>query len=89
MAILSMFYGIIISMYYFDNKQHNLPHIYVKYQDEEAVISIADGQLLEGTLKLNKMKLVQAWIEIHNEELMANWTLAISGENIFKIEPLK
>jgi Domain of unknown function (DUF4160) len=65
MAIISMFYGIIISMYYLDNKQHNLPHIHVKYQDEEAVISIIDGQLLEGTLKPNKMKLVQAWIEIH------------------------
>lgn len=84
-----MFYGIIISMYYLDNKQHNLPHIHVKYQGEEAVVSIIDGQILEGTLKTNKMKLVQAWIEIHNEELMADWTLAINGETIFKIDPLK
>ena len=89
MAIISMFYGIIISMYYLDNKQHKQPHIHVKYQDEEAVISIFDGQLLEGTLKTNKMKLVQAWIEIHNEELMADWELASSGETIFKIDPLK
>lgn len=66
-----------------------MPHIHVKYQDEEAVISIIDGQLLEGTLKPNKMKLVLAWIEIHNEELIADWALAISGETIFKIEPLK
>ncbi len=76
-------------MYYLDNKQHNLPHIHVKYQDEEAVISLIDGLLLDGTLKTNKMKLVQAWIEIHNEELMADWALAISGETIFKIDPLK
>lgn len=89
MAIISMFYGIIISMYYLDNKQHKLPHIHVRYQNEEAVISIIDGQLLEGTLKPNKMKLVQAWMEIHNEELMADWELAISGEMIFKIDPLK
>lgn len=89
MAILSMFYGIIISMYYLDNKQHSLPHIHVKYQDEEAVISIIDGMLLEGTLKQNKMKLVQAWIEIHNEELLADWSLAISGQTVFKIDPLK
>jgi len=78
MAIISMFYGIIISMYYLDNKQHNLPHIHVKYQDEEAVISISDGVLLEGSLKTNKMKLVQAWIEIHKDELFANWELAIN-----------
>ena len=88
MAIISMFYGIIISMYYLDNKQHNLPHIHVKYQDEEAVISISDGQILEGSLKINKMKLVQAWIEIHNDELVADWDLAINGEAIFKIDPL-
>ena len=46
MAIISMFYGIIVSMYYLDNKQHNLPHIHEKYQEEEAVISLIDGQLL-------------------------------------------
>jgi len=89
MAIISMFYGIIISMYYLDNKQHNMPHIHVKYQDEEAVISIIDGILLEGVLKINKMKLVQAWIEIHNDELIADWELAINGDAIFKIDPLK
>jgi hypothetical protein len=72
-----------------DNKKHNLPHIHVKYQEEEAVISLTDGQLLEGTLKANKMKLVQAWIEIHNEELIADWELAIHGEILFKIDPLK
>jgi hypothetical protein len=61
----------------------------VKYQDENAVFSIPDGQLLEGSLKSNKMKLVQAWIVIHAEELMADWDLAVSGQSIFKIDPLK
>ncbi|MCF8077518.1 MAG: DUF4160 domain-containing protein [Desulfotignum sp.] len=36
MAIISMFYGIIILMYFFDDKQHHMPHIHVKYQDREA-----------------------------------------------------
>lgn len=35
------------------------------------------------------MKLVQAWIEIHREELIADWELASNGEAIFKIDPLK
>jgi hypothetical protein len=35
------------------------------------------------------MKLVQAWIEIHKEELLANWELALNGQEAFKIEPLK
>ena len=84
-----MFYGIIISMYYFNNRQHKLPHIHVKYQDQEAIFSIPDGELIGGELRSNKSKLVQAWIEIHNEELMADWELAVNGQEIFKIDPLK
>ena len=89
MAVISMFYGIIVSMYYLDNRQHHVPHIHVKYQEQEAVISIPQGELLQGELKSNKMKLLQAWIEIHQEELTADWELAIHGENVFKIDPLK
>ena len=89
MAILAMFYGIIVSMYYFDKRRHHAPHVHVKYQDEEAVIAIPSGELLEGTLKSNKLRLVQAWIEIHRDELIADWELASQGENIFKIDPLK
>jgi len=76
-------------MYYLDNKKHHIPHVHVKYQDQEVVLSIPDGQVLEGKLKANKMKLVQAWLEIHQEELMANWELASKGDTIFRIEPLK
>ncbi|MEW6235827.1 MAG: DUF4160 domain-containing protein [Candidatus Omnitrophota bacterium] len=89
MAIISMFYGIIVSMYFFDNRQHHLPHIHIQYQDQEAVISLPDGDVLEGSLRSNKLKLVQAWIEIHQDELMADWKLASAGETVFKIDPLK
>ena len=89
MPVISMFYGVIVMMYYFDNRRHHLPHIHVKYGDQEAVISIPEGELIEGELRSNKMKLVQAWIEIHQEDLMADWELAINGQEIFKIEPLR
>ena len=84
-----MFYGIIVSLYFFDNKEHKKPHIHVRYQENEAVIEIPKGGVLEGNLPSNKMKLVQAWIEIHQEELMADWELAVKGEEVFKIDPLK
>jgi len=84
-----MFYGIIVAMYFLDNKKHKIPHIHVKYQENEAVISIPDGELLEGQIPGNKLKLVMAWIEIHRDELMADWELASKGENPYKIEPLK
>jgi hypothetical protein len=35
------------------------------------------------------MKLLQAWIEIHKEELIADWELAVSGEQPYKIDPLR
>lgn len=46
MPVISMFYGVIVLMYYFDNKEYRQPHIHVQYSDEEAVISIPDGTVL-------------------------------------------
>jgi hypothetical protein len=89
MPVISLFYGLIIAMYYLDTKQHHLPHIHVKYGEMEAIYEIPNGNLLEGSLPSNKHKLVQAWIEIHQEDLMANWSLAVSGNKVFSIEPLK
>ena len=89
MPILSMFYGIIIRMYYADNKQHHLPHIHAEYGGNRAVFSIADGKLLAGKFPYSRARLTQAWIEIHREELNANWKLAVNGQDIFKIDPLK
>lgn len=89
MPVISMFYGIIIRMFYFDNKKHKKPHIHVDYQDENAVINIPDDEILEGSIQKNKLKLVSAQIEIHKDELMADWKLAVEGQQVFKIEALK
>ena len=89
MPVISMFYGVIILMYYFDNRRHHQPHIHVQYSDEEAVISKPEGDLMEGSLRSAKLKLVRAWIEIHQDELMADWELAVNGRQVFKIDPLK
>ena len=89
MATLSMFYGLVISMFYGDNKQHKTPHIHVQYQDFEALFSIPKGNILAGSLPSKKTQLVKAWIILHEEDLMANWKLATTEQNIFKIDPLK
>lgn len=57
--------------------------------DEEAVVSIPDGTIIEGSIRTAKLRLLQAWIEIHQDDLMADWRLAINGQAVFKIEPLK
>lgn len=89
MPTISMFYGMLILMFYRDNRQHNLPHIHVRYQGSEAVVSIPDGQFLQGTLPPKQTKLLLAWIALHEEELMIDWSLAVEGQEPFRIPPLQ
>ncbi|MSR64435.1 MAG: DUF4160 domain-containing protein [Verrucomicrobiae bacterium] len=89
MAVISMFYGIIVSLYFLDHGKHKRPHLHARYQEHEAVLSIPEGKVLDGSLPANKMKLVQAWMEIHREELLADWQLAVNGAAVFKIQPLR
>ncbi len=89
MPTISMFFGIIIRMLFMDTQQHHMPHLHVEYQGVKAVISIPEGNLLEGDLPNKKLRLVQAWIAIHEEELMADWALAANGEPVFPIDPLR
>ena len=89
MPSISMFFGIVIYMYFKDNRQHNKPHIHARYQGDEAVFTIPDGELLEGNIPKSKVRLVQAWIELHKDELVANWELTVSGEQPYKIDPLR
>jgi hypothetical protein len=81
MPTISMFFGIIIRMYYAP-KEHNPPHIHVYYQDYKATIRIQDCEIIVGQIPSKQLRLIQAWIEIHREELLANW-------KPFQIEPLK
>lgn len=89
MPTISMFYGILVSILYEDNARHHLPHIHVRFSGEKASISIEDGIVLAGSFPSRQLKMVQAWIEIHKDELYANWELAVSGEEPFRIEPLR
>ncbi len=89
MPSISMFYGIVVYMYLMDNKRHHLPHIHTRYQGQKASICIKTGEILNGELHPSKLRLVQAWIEIHRENLMADWDMAISGETPLKIPPLQ
>jgi hypothetical protein len=89
MPSISMFYGIVIYMYYFDNDRHHTPHIHAKYQGQDAAFAISNGELIAGLLPKSKIRLVQAWMEIHKEELLADWDLTIEGQPPYPIDPLK
>jgi hypothetical protein len=88
MPIISIFYGIKIKVFFYDNAQHNIPHIHVEYQDFKASYKIENGDVLSGKIPSNKHKLVVAWIEIHKEDLLIDWELASNGKNVFKIRGL-
>ena len=51
--------------------------------------AIPDGEILEGSIPGSKLKLALAWMEIHRDELIADWDLAAIGQQPYKIEPLK
>ena len=89
MPIISMFYGIIIQLYFFDDDKHNRPHIHVKFAEYKASIDIQTADVFDGDIPTRQLRMIQAWIEIHRDELMADWALAVDGNAPFKIEPLK
>ena len=88
MPTLSLFYGIVVTMYPEKGGKHNVPHFHATYQGHTVAMTF-DGEILEGSLPKSKLKLVTAWAEIHQENLMANWTLLSQGERTFKIDPLR
>lgn len=60
MPILSIFYGIVVRMYFFDDKQHHAPHVHAQYSGDQAVFAIPSGEVLVGDLPSGKTRLVQA-----------------------------
>lgn len=82
---ISMFYGILIRMY---NDEHNPPHLHAFFGEYQASYDF-DGNVIDGDFPKRQHKLVAAWIEIHKDELNANWKLIEQGEPLFKIEPLR
>lgn len=70
MPIISIFFGIIIRMFH---REHGPPHFHASYQGFEALIVIADGSVLAGSLPRKALRIVQDWCAAHRQELMANW----------------
>ena len=88
MPVLSTFFGIIVRMYREVGGKHNVPHIHAEYSGDEVVVAL-DGTVLEGEIPKNRMKLLEAWMVIHREDLEANWKLLTNGEQFFRIDPPK
>ncbi len=86
MPTISMFYGIIVRMY--NSGEHNPPHFHATYQEYNAVFNM-DGELTDGEMPKKQLKLISAWAELHRDELLANWELAMNEQPLYKIDPLR
>ena len=89
MPELSRFYGIIVRMYMEAGAPHHLPHFHAYYQDDVAVFSLDPIDLIAGSLPRRQQRLVEAWAEIHQAELLAAWGRLQAGRPPGKIEPLR
>ena len=88
MPTISMFYGLIIRMY-FAPGEHPPPHFHVYYNEYRATVDIRTCEIQDGELPKKQARLVLAWAELHQDELLANWQLVMNEEEPFKIDPLK
>ncbi len=89
MPELSRFLGIIIRMYMEVGVPHNLPHFHAYYQDDVAIFNLDPVELIVGELPRRQRRLVEAWAELHQEELLADWARLQAGQPPLPIEPLE
>src|SRR5205814_5259128 len=80
MPELSRFFGIIIRMYMEAGEPHHLPHFHAYYQEDVAVFGLEPIDLIAGSLPLRQRRLVEAWAELHQDELRADWERLQAGE---------
>lgn len=88
MPEISRFFGIIIRMYVEVGGPHHLPHFHAYYQDEIGIYSIDPVALIAGTLPKRQQRLVEAWVELHQPELLDDWRLLQHGRKPVPIIPL-
>ena len=86
MPEISLFFGLVIYMYF---KNHAPPHFHAVYGNYEAQVSIETGYIISGEFPKKQERLVEAWAEIHKEELLTNYLEMQKDEPIVrKIKPL-
>ena len=75
-------------MYIEVGEQHHLPHFHAYYQGEVAVFGIDPIEIISGTLSRRQQRMVEAWAEVHQDELLADWERLQTGQTSLPIAPL-
>lgn len=89
MPLISSFAGILIYMFKENNGPHHEPHIHVVFGESRLSISFA-GEILAGeALPRKKQKLLEAWIAVREDELIASWTALNENGEVIKIRGIE
>jgi hypothetical protein len=72
---------------HWDEPHHHIPHFHALYGEHEASLDL-QGEVIAGCLPRRQLRLVQAWVELHAEELSADWELAADEKPLNPIAPL-
>ncbi len=83
MPMISSFYGIMIKMY-FEQSEHNPPHIHAIYGKYIGVIDINTGSLIDGNLPNKALSLVREWVNLYKNQLLNIW----NTQKFKKLPPL-
>lgn len=86
MPTISMFYGIIIQMFW---DEHAPPHFHATYCEYKATINIRELCIIEGSLPRRASQLVLDWAELHQDELLLDWDLCQANQHPKPVAPLK
>jgi methenyltetrahydromethanopterin cyclohydrolase len=76
-------------MYVEPSERHHTAHFHAYYQEHEAVFSVSPVASLVGSIPQRQQRLVEAWAELHQTELMADWDLLQDGRKPAPIAPLQ
>ncbi|MBI5546177.1 MAG: DUF4160 domain-containing protein [Deltaproteobacteria bacterium] len=86
MPTISVFFGIVIRMYYDD---HAPPHFHAHYGEQDALVRIDTLELIQGALPRRALAMVLEWAAIHRGELQADWQRAAAHQALDRIDPLE
>lgn len=84
MPEIARFYGIVIKMY-FQQSEHNPPHVHAMYGERLGAVDIETGKMLIGDLPATALKMVQEWVAANKKELLNMW----NTQEFKKLPPLE
>jgi integrase len=87
--MISAYYGVVITFCRTRSRSRAFPCIRARCYGAEASFCVCENTILSGALPFAKQTLVQAWIEIHREELIVNWENGKTSGDFFAIDPLR